>query len=632
MKSLRRSLALNTPERSARLNGFLQYGGLVIIFFGIKLCVIGAYGNAIPYWDQWDAEADHLYRPYMNGSLRLLDLFAPHNEHRIFTTRILGLLLLFFNKTWNPIQQMVANALLHSIFLAYYILLLTRVVGRKFFPLLMLVGLFIFSLPFGFENILTGFQTQFYCVLLFGIASLWYATSREALSRGWWLGILFGWLSFFSLASGVLTFAAAAVVPVLFYITGVRRTRKELIAIAVLVISFGISYWLTPNLNGPQSPNAKSFEEFFNALTGQLSWPASNSFIWALARNLPSLVFTIQLLRERPAANDYRWFVLAVIALTVGQAMSIAYGRAADSFASRYLDLFMVGIMANFACLIILAKQFKSKPRVVAIVGSIVWAATFLTLIGNSANDNLPSALERKRLTGLMEEVNTKTFVITGNINDLKNKGRLGIPYPSEERLASLLSVPEIRAVLPYNIAPALPVHVKTSDSAFIPNGYFQTTPKRVDNTWGSYSARGNAATGKLSIQCDSTIPSGVIEFPVAGPLDDAIKIEIEQNGRQTPVEIKDNPGDWGIAHASVGKGPFAINLIDASPNGWVAVGAPYMVGRFDAFTAAILQNYQVFIVIGICLLLAGLVQSIVMANVLKKQEVNKLAKNATKK
>lgn len=620
MKLNWRSLTSNTPERSARLNSFLLYGGLVIIFFGIKLWVIDSFGNATPYWDQWDAEADHLYRPYMNGSLRFNDLWAPHNEHRIFTTRILDLLLLFFNKTWNPLQQMVADALLHSVFLSYFLLLLTRVVGRHLFPLLMVVGLFLFSLPFGYENILTGFQAQFYFVLLFGMASLWYVSTREALSRGWWLGLLFGWLSFFSLASGVLTFAAGAIIPMLFFITGVRRTRKELIAVAVLVLSFGVSYWLTPNLNGPQSPDAKTFEQFYDAIVKDLSWPNSGSFIWAFARNLPSLLFTIHLLVKRPAASDYRWFVLAVIALTFGQAASIAYGRALENLASRYLDLFMVSVMVNFACLVILAQQFKSKWRIVIVAGSFIWLAVFASMIGNSASDNLPGALERRKMTAMVQQGNTKGFVVTNNMEFLNNKMHLEIPYPNAERLASLLNTPEIRAILPYNIAPSIPTHIKTTDSAFVLNGFFQTTPRRVDSVWGSYSARGNAATGKLSIQCDGNLRSGVIEFPVVGQLDDGIKIGIEQNGKQTPVAVDDNPGDWGLAHTRVGEGPFTINIIDESPNGWVAVGAPYMVGRLDAFTRSTMQHYQVYIILGICLLLAGLVQGILKAAKQKNQ------------
>lgn len=70
---------------------FLPYLYLTPSFF------ITQYGNATPYWDQWNAEAELLYKPYLEGNLSWSSLLAPHNEHRIFTTRILALGLLELN-------------------------------------------------------------------------------------------------------------------------------------------------------------------------------------------------------------------------------------------------------------------------------------------------------------------------------------------------------------------------------------------------------------------------------------------------------------------------------------------------------------------------------------------------------
>ena len=85
----------------------LPYVAFASILLGIKLLIINHFGNATPYWDQWDVEADHLYRPWMDGSLRWNDLFIPHNEHRIFTTRISALLL--FVVKWPSLGSPIAD-------------------------------------------------------------------------------------------------------------------------------------------------------------------------------------------------------------------------------------------------------------------------------------------------------------------------------------------------------------------------------------------------------------------------------------------------------------------------------------------------------------------------------------------
>ena len=49
------------------------------------------------------------------------------------------------------------------------------------------------------------------------------------------------------------------------------------------------------------------------------------------------------------------------------------------------------------------------------------------------------------------QEKNTKNYVETGNIGNLENKT---IPYPDPKRLAMILNMPEVRSILPSNIAP----------------------------------------------------------------------------------------------------------------------------------------------------------------------------------
>jgi|GEM_PF-1627122 len=136
--------------------GQLHAIAFVALVLGIKLMVVSSYGNTVPYWDQWDAEIDQLYRPWLEGNLSWSSMLAAHNEHRVFMGRVLALLLFVLGgNVLNPMLQIVVNAVVHTIAL---LVLLQALL--KFFPYLVwrypatLVLALIVGVPLGVENIL----------------------------------------------------------------------------------------------------------------------------------------------------------------------------------------------------------------------------------------------------------------------------------------------------------------------------------------------------------------------------------------------------------------------------------------------------------------------------------------------
>src|SRR5215471_8184894 len=89
----------------ARLHAVLLAVALGLLIIGARWYLIGTYGTDVPWMDQWDAEGQGLYLPSHAGTLSLHDLFAPHNEHRIFFTRVVALGLLWINGQWDPRLQ-----------------------------------------------------------------------------------------------------------------------------------------------------------------------------------------------------------------------------------------------------------------------------------------------------------------------------------------------------------------------------------------------------------------------------------------------------------------------------------------------------------------------------------------------
>jgi len=588
---------------SFRWSGFLQFLAFGAVLFGIKLWLIKSYGNATPFWDQWDAEAATLYKPFLSGTLSLTSMFTCHCEHRIFTTRLLALALFTINSIWNPMLQMVVNAGLHIITLIFGISLLTRVIGRNHLPALLIFSLILFGIPYAWENTLAGFQAQFYFVVLFSIASLWLTAVQEPLTFGWWGGVACGMLAFFSLASGAFTLGAEAFVGLIVFFTNRQRTPKQLTAVAILATLFVVCIKFTPSIPAHDVYKAASFGQFYDALKGVLGWPISSGFFSALLRNLPSFIFTILIFKKPMRINDQKWFLLALIVWSFGQVLGIAYGRAIIHLSSRYKDLFAITILINFACLISIVQTNLSKwhNRSIAVVG--IWTILVLLSLSRKGILRLPGELAYKRESSIREERNTRNYLATGDAGYLKNKPLFDIPYPDANRLAFLLSFPEIRKILPSNINPGLtPIAVeKNSGGAFVKNGYSPTTAKNIDATWGSYNIQGDMAMGVLSLRFEANVPVRRIVIPVAGyPMNDGIKLEIEQNGKRNPLIFISNPNEsWDIAIAKVGSGQFSICASDSSKTAWLAIGQPLPAGRLDGLTYRCVSNYYMFLLLG---------------------------------
>jgi hypothetical protein len=185
-------------------------GGCLTIMFGAKLWLISQYGTTVPFWDQWNAEGGILYKPYFDGTLRLSALLAPHNEHRIFFSRILALALLVLDRRWDPPLQMIVNAALHVAAIGALLAMLARGLRLQSVAALALFTAAFLVVPFAWENTIGAFQSPFYFYLLFVILAVWAHGSAWSLS--WITATLLAVASFFSLSSGALTpFVLAAI-------------------------------------------------------------------------------------------------------------------------------------------------------------------------------------------------------------------------------------------------------------------------------------------------------------------------------------------------------------------------------------------------------------------------------------
>lgn len=433
----------------------LAIGALFLIVFGVKVLFIQHYGSAVPYWDQWDAEGDLLYRAYLNSNLSFAALFSSHNEHRILTSRLFSLALFELSGGWDPILQMIANAGLHVAAIILLIINIQRIIPPAQFLLLVLFSTLLFVLPIGWENLLAGFQSQFYLLLIFSLLALMGFATTSAFSIVWWGSAFCATSAYLSLASGALTAAAALALVVMQIVSGQRKgTREYLAAIALLAASV-VMVLLVQKVPGHDIYRSHSLAELFKAFLRCLTFPRISPYvgIWV---NLPSAVYACTILTIRPIRQSPHWIILGFIIWLLGQSLSLSYGRGMLVSSPRYLDVIIIGLPINFGILLLAESKCDTSVRKnFAGLAIIVWLAIVAPgLVWNTLVSSFPAVVE-KGAQGHEQQNNVLAYLKSGDLAELKGKSSQAIPYPDPARLAALLSDPAIRLVLPEPIRPA---------------------------------------------------------------------------------------------------------------------------------------------------------------------------------
>lgn len=442
--------------RSNRLSIYLILSALLIVL-GFKVRLINKFNPITPYWDQWDAEAARLYRPIIEGRFHVATLVSPHNEHRILFTRIINLAVLYAVGLWYPALQMVVNSFIHCAAIFVVVYLLTKCISLpvRGIPILFLTLLYV--IPFDWQNTLSGFQSQFYLLIMFSTLAVHMTAKSKAFSGTWLLGLAFSVASYFNIASGALTAASSGAIMALQLAVGSRRnTARECLAVFICIGVSVIAVLGTPYSLEVATYKVRSLHEFGIAAINQASYPFGAPY--GLLQYIPSSILVVRVLAKQPRLPAYEWSVLALLVWLGSQIAAISYGRGnqlSAVTASRYDDVLIIGLSVNLSVTFYLLRNFWSR-YFAAHLGitalSVRWLLVLLVMAAPFEAWALPfgrasfaeatafgDALERQ--TGTMEE-----FFRSGEtMSSLQGKI---IPYPDPQRLTTLASDPTIRSIL----------------------------------------------------------------------------------------------------------------------------------------------------------------------------------------
>ena len=429
-------------------NPFLPLAALFLLVFGAKAALIATLGSTLPYSDQWLLEGS-LYRSYLSGSLDLGQLFAPLNEHRMVFSRLLLLGLFEVVGGWDPVMEMLVNALIHSGFVVGFVALLMRTVPPSAAPMLALFSALCFALPIGYENTLIGINAHFYLLLIFSFGSILLMVRSPAFSPAWLAGLLLATASNFTLASGALTPVAVLVMVAAQLWRGARpRTAREWAgAAAVLALS---ALLLMSSIQLGSVVKARGIADFLWAFLSLSSLPllpvAGLFFVHA-----PIAWFAVDRLRAAPPRADIAWGLIGLAVWVIGQVVAVAYGRAAVAMTSRYFDMVLVLLPLDFA---ILCGALQVQPAWVRRFRIYAGVWVFLVVAGLGAHSGYYSLRVAGQVKALLDDLTQRVvaFERSGDLATLSG-AQLWLVVDAPQ-LAALLSDQQVRAILPPAIRP----------------------------------------------------------------------------------------------------------------------------------------------------------------------------------
>ena len=463
--------------------------GLFLGVWGAKLQVLHIYSVDIPFEDEWHADAMKLFKPWEEGTLRISDLFTPHNEHRILFTRLWDLGWYLLNGQWSPQLLMIANAALHSLLAVVWFLVLERSLSKTGKLAFLLITSVLIALPYSTATALAAFQSQFYFLLLFSTLGIWLMTAFPPFIPAWWGGMGLMICAFFSVSSGLLGFLTVAFGFVLKYLRDRQLKRSEWYAAGLLVGIFGVGYLLRTEVPNHEQLLATSAEAFLKSFSMALAWPQVNTVALSAIYYAPFLLLnSLYVLRRIPYTPTVVFLLSSGwwIIMNIG-ASAYLRGGAGEPPAVRYWDILLMGVILNAACLLYIPRingrfsrdrapagpqsdkhtprkplkpQKEKRPATayvsvgIVLLGTIWFFSTGYGLYQQGTllySRMLPAKLQQQTFA----TQHIKDFLSTKNREHLTGKGVKQTSFSGNpDEFAALLSDPTVQKLLPPEINP----------------------------------------------------------------------------------------------------------------------------------------------------------------------------------
>ncbi len=453
VNSLRASLAGRGAEGRAML---WASAGIALTVLGLRLALGSGQVSWCPFLDQWHAEVGGVLAPLARGTLSWGDLWAGNNEHRVFLTRALALVVTLLNGGWDNRPLVVGNYLLEALMVGWVALLAWLSLGwtRGFY--VAIAALLPMALVCNWEVLVSSNQTQFVVMAVGTVLAL--SLVGRAPVRPWTAAgtLALAVLMLGSMASGLLTAAvlAASVTAGAFV---ARRGTGAAVGVAAACVVLAVTGWMTRvPFSALEFLHARNLGEWTRAFLAYAAWPlppgpAGFALLWIpwgilLARTRRG--------RELPALAP---FALGLGLWTLLQSAALAWSRCGlcDLVSSRYTEFVGLGVLANAAALAVLfqPRHAGTRPHRAGWGIMLLWLAVIGGAEARESARTYRPYLDAFHAHALGHERRLAEFVRTGDAGPIEAARFPDIPYGAPDILAALRD-PGTAALLPAALRP----------------------------------------------------------------------------------------------------------------------------------------------------------------------------------
>jgi hypothetical protein len=588
MQSARFVRARPYPLLAFRCAFFTQ--ALYIKYFGVNL----------PSWDEW--ENIYLLDHYRSGALTLSELFAQHNEHRLFIARLAFLLQFRLFGAWDLRSQMLFSALVVAALAALWVYVLRRLHVSRW---VVVASAALLVSPIQWENILWGFQIQFYALifsLIVGIAAV--ALSDRISWRLVGIAIVACLCCSFSIASGLFSWAIIGACLLLKAWLSHGSLRRMLADRALMAqgASFALAalacglfylhdYHAPPNSNQYRISTFVAFLIQFGKL---ICYPILEErsvwrFVLAVLLWMVILQGLFVCIKRRAEPEQQKRLVLlsGLLLFLIVNAAIISYSRGGAAIAPRYATIFLWSSMAFLLSvdqrLLFAMSRNKLWVGLTPIALSAIVAGVLFVQL-QYAFDSIT------RMAELRSQRFQSAADVIQYLADQSNQRKLhnSALYPDLNVIAAMLDSSQASLLPGWLRARAHALSATQSGDAWTHSGNIQSDQARDQTTsWGSWSGT-DAHTGRL-VSAPLLVREPILSIPIIGypaSAGNQLSIEVVGSPEQRITYSGTDPHEgWDVwrvdASKLIGRIVRIVAVDDSTTRGgWFGFDTPLQISR----------------------------------------------------
>jgi hypothetical protein len=441
------------PVASTRRLQLIVAAGAALFVLGARLALMKDRVSWAPYLDQYEGELATVIAPFESGALRWSDFIAPHNDHRIATTRVACLAAFLVNGEWDNRVLAVANYAVQGLCVAWIALFaLSELRGRRA-ALMVAFALMPSVLVFDWENLVSGFQLQFQFVIFPSLIALTLIPNAAIGSAGSWAGVAAALFAVVSMGSGFLVLGAAvAGLLVRAWIERRLPLRVSMLMVALTLVA--VVAWRTRAVFAAHDIfHAHTVGAWLAALLAYGAWPLPPVWWGVIALWAPWLLLVARMLRRRHG-SPFKVFLVSFGVWLILQVLALAWGRAGlvPLVSARYAGMLAWSAVVAVASVAMLcaepAATHPLRARLSAFAPVFAAVALATILVWRSREVYAPYLDTFVQQTH-EHEARLAEFMRADDPSVFSSVDFPHTPYPVALRLVSLLRTPAIRDALP---------------------------------------------------------------------------------------------------------------------------------------------------------------------------------------